>query len=100
MVCNGDLRWRGRSEGAVTVAQANRERITDPTRGDDVELTVAIDIAGRHRNRILVNCGVRGARRPEAAVTVAQSNRHAVQGLVRGDDVELTIAVDIANEHR
>src|SRR6185436_7979885 len=88
-------RRRGRGEGEVAVAKADRRHDGIVEAPHEVELAVVVEVAdvdGLARAR-------RGDRRVEGAVAVAgdRGQAHALRAGVAGDDVDVLVVVEIAD---
>ena len=82
-------------EGAIAIAQKNAGAVGAIIRGDDVEFTIAINIAQSHAVGIF--SGSEGLLGLEGTIAITQENAYVAGVIICGDDIEISIAVHIAH---
>src|SRR5262249_19018775 len=87
----------GRLEGAVAVAQQHAHVVAVAVDHGQVLFAVAVQVAGRHRNR--AGAGGEVGLRLEGAVAVAQQHADGGVGPVGDDEVGAAVAVDVGHRH-
>src|SRR5260370_4581709 len=87
-----------RGEGAVAVAQQDRDVVVGEVADREVDLPVAVEVADGYRVRSGPGDVVH--RRREGAVAVAQQDRDVVGSLVGDREVALPVAIEVANGYR
>src|SRR5580658_764390 len=98
---NGNWRAGGGREGSIAVSEQNGERVIVLVCDREIEFAVTVEISGNDCPRIGTRRKSRVLSKLEGSVSIAEQDRHRAAGVAispsGGCDVELAVAVEIAN---